>query len=133
MNDKRLEEKRCNAIAVHEDLVRFLNDHGLSRWPQYFVEIIEALKAAAFDKAISLDKAIPRANMGSFGDFNIKGVNEETDRDALAKFLFLSGAQRKTITNIRVYREYELDHALVVTDFDTVDEESKAKLFQELR
>jgi hypothetical protein len=133
MNDRRLEEKKGNAIAVHEDLVRFLYDHGLSRWPQYFVEIIQALKAAEFDEAISLDKAIPRSNMGSFGDFNVKGVDEETDGDALAKFLFLSGAQRKSITNIRVYREYELDHALVTTDFDAVDEEAKVKLFQELR
>jgi hypothetical protein len=133
MNDKRLEQKRINSIEVHEDLVRFLDGHDLSKWSMYFVEIVAALTAHELDEAISREKAIPRSNIGSFGVFNIKGVNEETDRNALAKFLFLSEAQHKSIANIRVYREYDLDHDLVSTDFSAVDEETKQKLFQELR
>jgi len=58
---------------VHEKLVRFLDGHGQSKWTPRFAEILVALKVDNFDLAVSLDKSIPRVNMGSFGDFPLKG------------------------------------------------------------
>jgi hypothetical protein len=133
MNNDRLEEKKLNAIKVHEKLVQFLDAHGQSKWSPSFTKIIEALKAGEFDQAVSLDKAIPRFNMGSFGDFYLTGEGCETDSDAQAKFVFLAGAQHKTIINIRVYKEYGLDNDLVDSNFKPHNQESKVKMLKKLR
>ncbi|MDA3873798.1 MAG: hypothetical protein PF795_07540 [Kiritimatiellae bacterium] len=83
--------------------------------------------------AVSLEKSIPRINMGGFGDFYLTGEEGETDADTQSKFVFLAGAQRKSITNIRVYKEYGLDHGLVDTNFDELNRESNMQMVRKLR
>ena len=133
MNKDRLEAKKLNAIQVHEKLVHFLIAHGQPKWSPSFKAIIDALKADDLDMAVALDKEIPRVNMGSFGDFYLTGEKGETDAEAQAKFVFLAGAQHKSITNIRVYKEYGLDHGLVDPDFDSLNRESRIEMLKKLR
>ena len=71
--------------------------------------------------------------MGSFGDFYVKGSGNESDELAQAKFIFYSGAQAKTINNIRVYLEYGFERPIVELDFSSLDEDAKKELLNKFR
>lgn len=115
MDDVLLQSKRDNAIVILEQLIAFLDAHDLGGWSPRLREIIDALHCNKDRAAIAIEKAIPRANMGSFGDFYINGIDDESDGDAEQRFLKLNGAAGKSIANIRLYLDYEMNRPLIDT------------------
>ncbi len=131
--DKKIEAKRQYALDANQRLIDFLNSHNLASWSHHFQVIIDALESRDFNQAISLNKSIPEINMGAFGNFHIQPEDGEEEGQAHSKFVFLAGVQSKSIGNIRVYLEYELDHDLQNLDFGSLSDESKKELLKKLR
>lgn len=113
MDSLRLAAKRENVIAITTQLVTFLNSHSLAGWSPRFREIIVALQQGDDSAAIALEDAIPRVNMGSFGDFYVDDIDGESEGHGQRQFECLNSAVIKAITNLRLYVTYEIDRPLV--------------------
>jgi hypothetical protein len=131
--DEKLESKRENAIKAHILLISFLDSHGFSSWSERFRDVVNALDTCDLKKAITLEKAIPRAGMGAFGDFFIDPITGEEEWETWSKFVFFSSAQQKSISNIRAYLEYNLDNELLDLDYDGKSIEAKKEALKQLR
>ena len=131
--DKQLESKRENVIKAHILLIQFLDSHGFSSWSERFRDVVNALDTCDLENAITLEKAIPRAGMGSFGDISIDPITGEEEWEAWSKFVFFTAAQHKSISNIRAYLEYNLDNELLDLDYDGKSIEAKKEALKQLR
>ena len=131
--DTKIQTKAQNAIEACDLLAEFLDTHGLGSWSPRFRDISEALKIDDYNKAIRLEKEIPRGGMGSFGDFYVDAKSGEEEWEAQSKFIFLSGSQSKTITNLRVYFEYNKDNPLQNLDFNSLTKDDKRNELHKLR
>ena len=131
--DPRLEEKPSNAIDIHKCFIAFLHSHQLNTRVSKFERILADLKASDFDAAIEHDKAIPRGGMGSLSDVYLDPKPGEDPAKTQSSFLYLLGAQHKSIARIRVYRTYDLDHPLIDLNLDNLDAATRVSLLQKLR
>jgi uncharacterized protein (DUF1810 family) len=109
----RLEQKRHNALQLVEQLIVFLDSHDLGIWSPPLREVADALRRGDDLAAIAANAAIPRVNMGSFGDFYVVDRAGQGDANADAAFRRLDGAVGQAMANIRVYLDHGLDHPLV--------------------
>lgn len=111
-----LDEKVDNAISATAALIKFLEHRQEFGWADRFYPILHALKSYELDQAIRLYKSIPMPNMGGFLDLVISEQNGHNVKDYEKDNKLLGechGAVSKSIGNIRVYIQYELDHPLV--------------------
>ena len=90
-------------------------------WGSKFNQILADLEASDFDAAIEHDKLIPRCGMGSLSDIYLNPKPGEHIEKAHSAFHYLAGAQKTSIARIRVFRTYDLDHALVDLNLDCLD------------
>ena len=111
-----LDAKRQNAIAAARALITLLERCRVQGWPSYIYPILDALNEYELDRAIHLYKVIPMPNMGGFLDLVLSEQNGHSVRDYDRDNELLEetrGALGKSIGNLRVFMEYELDHPLV--------------------
>ena len=111
-----LEEKNKNAVEAVNQLIALLERCKELGWASVFHPIKDALEAFENERAIRLYGNIPMPNMGGFLDLILCKENGHTIRDydddnkLLDK---LNGVLSKTISNIRIYINYEKDRPLV--------------------
>lgn len=111
-----LEEKHNNAIEAINQLIALLERCKEYGWVSEFYPIKDALEDMDYDKAIDLYGQIPMPNMGGFLDLILSDINghlvrdNDKDNELLNK---LRDAVSRTISNLRVYINYELDKPLV--------------------
>ncbi len=111
-----LEEKHNNAIEAINQLIALLERCKEYGWASEFYPIKDALEDMDYDKAIDLYGPIPMPNMGGFLDLILSDINGhlvrdyDKDNELLNK---LRDAVSRTISNLRVYINYELDKPLI--------------------
>ena len=115
-NMPTLEEKHENAVEAVNQLIALLERCKEYWWASKFYPIKDALEDLEYDRAIDLYGKIPMPNMGGFLDLILSDTNGHIvrDYDKDNKLLDkLRDAVSKTIGNLRVYINYELDKPLV--------------------
>lgn len=111
-----LEEKSANAIEALTQLIAHLEQCNEYGWASRFYPIREAVENLEYDKAIRLFKLIPMPSMGGFLDLILckeNGHDVQNYTEANELLGKLRGAVSKSIGNLRVYIEYQIDHELV--------------------
>lgn len=111
-----LQEKKENAIDAVGQLIALFERCHVVGWAATFIPIKDALDDLDFHKAIYLYSCVPMPNMGGFVDLVLSEQNGhvirnyEEDNALLEK---LRGVVSKTISNLRLYLNYEIDRPLV--------------------
>lgn len=111
-----LEEKSENAFEALTQLIAHLERCNEYTWAGRFYPVKEAIESFEFEKAIRLYKLIPMPNMGGFLDLVLckeNGHNVQSYAEANELLGKLQGAVSKSIGNLRVYIEYQIDHELL--------------------
>ncbi len=90
--------KARHAARACRLLCEFLEEHHLGRWSEKFSQILSMLDSQQIREAIDLDQIIPRAGMGSYGDFYVKPLESETESQAYDRFNFQSNAYSEAMT-----------------------------------
>jgi hypothetical protein len=132
MSEPALEAKRLNAIDAHCVLIAFLRAHQLHELVSRFEAILDALKRADYDQAISLDAQLPRTGEDSVANIFVPPHPGEDSRISQSNLTFLLGAQKKCVANIRVLRTCNLNHPLVQLSLDGLDAATRVTLIQKL-
>lgn len=102
------EEKVRNAADAVQELIALFVRCNVN-WASYYHPILDALKDLNVDRALYLEKNIPKVNMGGLLDLIICVENGHTttdpDRDNKL-FLMLVGQVSKTFGNLKQYVEH---------------------------
>jgi hypothetical protein len=96
----RVAEKIQNAIEATSAFVSTLRAENLAHWQTRFEEIETALRSGDAPLAIRLDQQILVGGMGSLSDHYAENQREFDQR---------WGACSKSIANLRIYLEFEID------------------------
>ena len=94
-NAERLQAKRQNAIDAIENLLRVVDGFESMDWVRYHKKLLEAVQSNNDSESLGIEKS------GVF----VKNRWKISD--------YLRSEVSKTITNLRVYLEYDLDNPLV--------------------
>jgi len=111
-----LGQKVENASQAVRALIALLERCRENSWAAHFYPIADALEACEIDKAIALFELIPMPNMGGFLDLVLSEQNGHEVRDYEQDNNLLNACRSsvsKTIGNLRVFVEYELDYPTV--------------------
>ena len=99
-----LNKKISEAIRATEELIQFLHDSEISKWKNAYSDVLVLLEAGDAKGAIHLEKQNRQSGPGSMSDLILDNEKE---------FYALWGRQGKSISNIRLYIEYEADRKSV--------------------
>jgi hypothetical protein len=111
-----LDQKTQNAIDASQALIDLLVRCGELHWPARIHRIRDALQDYELDRAVSVYESLPMGGMGGLLDLYLCKENGHTIRDVAADNKTLGaaiGALGKSIGNLRVYMQYEIDNPLV--------------------
>ncbi|MEW6330003.1 MAG: hypothetical protein AB1560_00945 [Pseudomonadota bacterium] len=109
------EEKIKNASDAVEELIAFFVRCKVD-WAKYYYPINDALKDLDVDRALRLEEAIPKVNMGGLLDLYICSANGHitTDEEKDNKlFLTLVGQVSKTFENLKQYVEHGVNKPII--------------------
>ena len=96
--------KRRNAEEALSKFASFLREESATAYAAAIEQVILALRGSSDREAIHVFRNLPLGGTG--------GLHDRFWSDEL-RFNFLFGAASQTMTNLRVYRQYSLDHPAV--------------------
>jgi hypothetical protein len=104
MDESILNTKVSEAIRATKELIQFLHENGISKWEVAYSDILNLLEAGDANGAIHLEKQNRYSGPGSMSDLILDNQKE---------FDVLWGRQGKSISNIRLFVEFEADRKSV--------------------